>query len=79
MRGEQESAHREWHEKRVISITLFGEPDCKKPREVTLLDPPRGTQGVGLQRPVLATLSFAQMPTLQGPQSDRVQSVLQVA
>lgn len=76
MRGETASAAREWHEGRVVTATLLGAPDPDKPRTLTLLDGQRRQLEVGGQRPVLATVVLAQMPTLQGPRAARVEASL---
>lgn len=76
MRGETASAAREWHEGRVVTATLLGAADPKQPRTVTLFDGKKREQTVGCQRPVLATVVLAQMPTLDGPRADRVEASL---
>lgn len=76
MRGEGTSAAREWHEGRVVTVTLLGAADPQQPRSVTLLDGQPREQVVGHERPVLGTLVLGQMPTLDGPRADRVEAGL---
>lgn len=73
MRGQQGSAARQWHEGRVVTATLLGAVDPKKPRTITLFDGKKREHEVGLERPVLTTVVLGQMPTLEGPRSARVE------
>lgn len=73
MRGEPSAAARQWHEGRVVTLTLLGAADPKHPRTVTLFDGEKREHEVGLERPVLAAIVLGQMPTLEGPRSARVE------
>lgn len=78
MKGEGQCAQREWHEGRVTTVTLLSAPDPEIPRNVTLFDEHgnKTQRVVGHERRILAKLVLGQMPTLQGPRSDRVERAL---
>jgi hypothetical protein len=78
MRGDGRG-EREWHEGRVVTVTMLGAPDADKPRQLSLFDEPRRWLDAGGQRRVLATVVLGQMPTLDGPRSERVEKALTTA
>jgi hypothetical protein len=79
MRGLENAAIREYREARIVTVTLFGEPDPTRERTVTLhtLDGEPYKECVGDQRPRLATLVFGDMPRGDGPKGDRAVTALQ--
>jgi hypothetical protein len=78
MRGAGELAAREYHQARVVTVSLFGEPDPERERTLTLhtLEGEPYRECVGYQRPLLATIVFGEMPTLQGPKGERASTAL---
>jgi hypothetical protein len=78
MRGAEASAKREHHEARLVTVTLYGQPNDENERVVTLHDANGTPYGecVGFQRPRLATFVFGEMPSLEGPKGDRATTAL---
>ncbi len=75
---EEEAGLRPWREARLVTFTLYAKPDPAHPREVTMHDE-RGEAArarVGLERPRLGTLVFANMPTPNGPKGPGARRVL---
>ena len=78
MRGANETAQREHHEARLVTVTLYGQPNEAKERVVTLHEADGTPYGecVGFQRPRLATFIFGEMPSLDGPKGERATTAL---
>lgn len=78
MRAEDEAGPRPWREARLVTVTLYAKPDPAAPRAVLVHDE-RGEaarERVGLERPRLGTLVFAEMPTPNGPKGPGARRVL---